>query len=135
MTQTLINNTLNKMQQHAVSLGVQGAAVAGYLEDGNTLNWHVDLCIVGAMKTVNGEGKGFNFVGVAFQKACEAMDTHQNSGSKVRPTLSGECGWPGSVIAEANGGFVLTAFSGGTSEQDVEIAAKGLEYMKEHALE
>ena len=130
MTRELLAKALDVMQQHAASIGVRGAAVTGFLKDGNSVDWTVDLRIIGALKTVNAEGKGYNFAGVVFQKASEAMDTHQNSGSKVRPVLNGECGWQGCVITEAGEGFVLAAFSGGTSDQDVVISQKGLEVLK-----
>lgn len=130
MAKEMLTAALDIMQRHAEALGVHGAAVAAYLEDRETLDWQVDLRIVEVMKVINADGKGYNFVGVVFQKACEAMDTHQNSGSKVRPTLAGECGWAGSLTEEVGKGYVLTAFSGGTSDQDVEIAAQGLAYLK-----
>jgi len=133
MTRKRLEQALNTMQAHAETIGVRGAAVTGYLKDKNSIDWTVDMRLIGAMKTVNTEGKGYNFAGVVFQKASETMDTHQDSGSKVRPLLNGECGWAGSLISPVGDGFVLAAFSGGTSDQDVEIAGKGLQALKEQA--
>ena len=53
-------------------------------------------------------------------------DTKLNSGSKVRPAYQGEFGYQGGVIKKVQMGYVLTVFSGATSEQDLEIAKVGM---------
>ncbi len=41
----------------------------------------------------------------------------------------GENGWKGGVIRKVPGGYVLAAFSGGKSEDDVAISKEGLEIL------
>ena len=57
-------------------------------------------------------------------------DTLKDSGSGVRPPMTGEYGWQGGVIARAKNGYVIAAFSGGKSEDDVEASKAGLAVLK-----
>jgi uncharacterized protein GlcG (DUF336 family) len=44
--------------------------------------------------------------------------------------MTGEFGWQGGVILKTSGGYVIVAFSGGKSEDDVQVSKAGLEVMK-----
>jgi len=50
----------------------------------------------------------------------------KNSGSQVRPPMTGEFGWEGGVIAHAKDGYLIAAFSGGKSSDDVDISHVGV---------
>jgi hypothetical protein len=55
--------------------------------------------------------------------------TLKDSGSGVRPPLTGEFGWQGGVVARGKAGILIVAFSGGRSEDDVNISRAGLEVL------
>jgi hypothetical protein len=57
-------------------------------------------------------------------------DTLENSGTAKRPPMTGEFGWQGGVVAEVKGSYVIVSFSGGKSEDDVQVSKAGLEVMK-----
>ena len=77
--------------------------------------------------------KGANLLGIAYAKAAEMADTLKDSGSKVRPPMTGEFGWEGGVIMRTKSGYIIAAFSGGKSPDDLAAsragAAKVLEEM------
>ena len=52
-------------------------------------------------------------------------DTLKDSGSKVRPPMTGEFGWEGGVIVPIKGDHIIAAFSGGKSEDDVATSRVG----------
>lgn len=70
---------------------------------------------------------GTNYLAVAMAKLSEMLSTHTNSGSKIRPVKFGEVGYRGGLFRRVGNTIVCTAFSGGTEDQDVQIAQKGLE--------
>jgi hypothetical protein len=57
-------------------------------------------------------------------------DTLKDSGSQVRPPMTGEFGWQGGVIAHGEAGYLIAAFSGGKSEDDLEVSRAGLAKLK-----
>jgi hypothetical protein len=57
-------------------------------------------------------------------------DTLQNSGTAKRPPMTGEFGWQGGVMAKTKTGYAIVAFSGGKSEDDVQVSQAGLEVLK-----
>jgi uncharacterized protein GlcG (DUF336 family) len=52
--------------------------------------------------------------------------TLKDSGSGIRPILTGELGWQGGVVSKGKSGIVIAAFSGGRSEDDVQVSRAGL---------
>jgi hypothetical protein len=74
--------------------------------------------------------KGNNLLGIAYAKAAEMADTIQDSGKAGRPPMTGEYGWQGGVVAHAKTGFVIVAFSGGKSEDDVQVSRAGLQVLE-----
>jgi hypothetical protein len=59
-------------------------------------------------------------------------DTLQNSGTAKRPPMTGEFGWQGGVVTKAKtgktgDGYIIVSFSGGKSEDDVQVSKAGLE--------
>ena len=89
------------------------------------------MAVVGRMKDdPSAAAKGNNLVGIAYSKAAEMADTLVDSGTAKRAPMIGEYGWQGGVVVRARAGFVIVAFSGGKSEDDVEVSRSGLEVLK-----
>jgi uncharacterized protein GlcG (DUF336 family) len=57
-------------------------------------------------------------------------DTLENSGTAKRAPMTGEFGWQGGLVVRVKAGYVIVAFSGGKSEDDVEVSRSGLEVLK-----
>jgi hypothetical protein len=74
--------------------------------------------------------KGSNLLGIAYAKASEMADTLQNSGTAARSPMIGEFGWQGGVVSKVRSGYVIVAFSGGKSEDDVQVSTAGLSVLK-----
>ena len=72
---------------------------------------------------------GNNLLGIAYAKSAEMADTLQNSGTVKRPPMTGEFGWQGGVVAPVKSGHLIVAFSGGKSEDDVQVSKAGLAVM------
>ena len=102
-----------------------------YFEGDRVTAWSSKMLVVGLMKNEPTEGKvGSNLLGIAYTKAAEMADTLKDSGSGVRPPMTGEYGWQGGVIAKAKNGWAIAAFSGGKSEDDVEVSKAGVAVLK-----
>ncbi len=113
------------MAEAAGQMSVQGVAVVAYIPPGSKSSWVSKMRVAGAMTNANA-----NFLAVAYSKAAEMADTHQNSGSREKEPLHGEYGYQGGVIEKVNPGFIMAVFSGATGEQDTEIAEKGVEALQ-----
>ena len=126
----LADDALSTMRAEAVERKVGGVAVVAYLEGPTAQAWTSKMLVVGHMKDEpKGSDKGNNLLAIVYAKAAEMADTLKNSGSKVRPPMTGEFGWEGGVIVQVTGGYLIAAFSGGPSADDVAIAHAGLERM------
>jgi hypothetical protein len=122
---------LASMSQKAQDLKVGGVAVVAYFKGETARSWTSKMVVVGRMKDAPGAGNnGANLLAIAYAKATEMVDTHKNSGAAGRPPMTGEFGWQGGVIARTPTGFVIAAFSGGKSEDDVAISKAGLEVLR-----
>lgn len=120
----LANSALAAMKSRASTLNVAGVAVVAYAPGDSIQGWTSKMAVVGRMK--DPAGKGSNLLGIAYAKASEMADTLQNSGTSGRPPLIGEFGWQGGVVARGETGYIIVAFSGGKSEDDVQISRSGL---------
>ncbi len=93
--------------------------------------WSSKMLVVGKLRVEpNGSDKGSNLLAIAYAKASEMADTLRDSGSGSRPALTGELGWQGGVIVRGKKGYLVAAFSGGKSEDDVAISRAGAKAMK-----
>ena len=90
------------------------------------------MVVVGAMRKdpKDATDPGSNLLAIAYAKACEMADTLKDSGSKVRPVMKGELGWQGGVIVRGKKGYIVAAFSGGKSEDDVKVSQAGAQAMQ-----
>jgi hypothetical protein len=118
---------LEAMRRRAVELKIQGVAVVAYAEGNSVTSWSSKMLVVGHMTTPASEkDKGNNLLGIAYAKASEMASTLKDSGSGVRPPYTGEFGWQGGVVAQGKTGILIAAFSGGRSEDDVNVSKSGL---------
>jgi hypothetical protein len=126
------DHALLAMEKRAHELGIQGVAVVAYFDGDSVRSWVSKMIVVG-----NGiedqpaqNQKASNLLAVAYSKASEMADTLKNSGSHVRPPLTGEFGWNGGAIARGKHGYLVAAFSGGKGDQDFSVSTAGIEEMK-----
>jgi len=118
---------LQAMKARAEELKVGGVAVLAYFEGDKIQAWSSKMLVVGRLKDEpTATDKGANLLGIAYAKAAEMADTLKDSGSKVRPPMTGEFGWEGGVIVRVKTGYLIAAFSGGKSEDDVAASRAGL---------
>ena len=119
------------MRQRATELGIGGVAVVAYFEGDSIQSWSSKMLVVGRLKdNPSPTDKGSNLLAIAYSKAAEMADTLKDSGSQVRPSMTGEVGWTGGVILRGKTGYLIAAFSGGKSEDDVKVSRVGVEVLK-----
>lgn len=115
------------MRRRAGELKVSGVAVVAYFEGESIQSWSSKMQVVGRLKDEpSGTDKGSNLLAIAYAKASEMADTLKDSGSHIRPPMTGEVGWSGGVILRGKTGYAIAAFSGGKSEDDVEVSRAGV---------
>ncbi|MBB5059794.1 hypothetical protein HDF16_004523 [Granulicella aggregans] len=117
---------LQSMKARAEELKIGGAAVVAYFDGDKIESWSSKMLVVGRMKDEpTATDKGSNLLAIVYAKAAEMADTLKDSGSKVRPPMTGEFGWEGGVIVRVKTGYIIAAFSGGKSEDDVAVSRVG----------
>ncbi len=127
----LADTALAQMVKRANELKIGGVAVVAYFQGDTIRSWSSKMVVVGRMKDAPGAGNyGNNLLGIAYGKASEMADTLRNSGSGTRPTMVGEYGWRGGMIAQTKTGYAIAAFSGGKDPDDLEVSRTGLEVLK-----
>jgi hypothetical protein len=123
----LADKALVSMKARAEKIGIKGVALVAYAPGDTVNSWTSKMIVVGSVASQPGaKDKGNNFLAIAYSKASEMAETRRDSGSGVRPPKTGEFGWQGGVAARGRTGLLLAAFSGGRSEDDVEVARVGL---------
>lgn len=115
---------LTLIEQAAERISIKGVAIVAYIPGDATKSWISKMKVVGHLTS----GKS-NLLGIAYTKASEMADTHLDSGSKIREIYSGELGYKGGLIKKVKSGYILAVFSGGSGEQDLEVAKIGLEWL------
>jgi hypothetical protein len=125
------DDALIAMRQKALDLKIGGVAVVGFFEGETAQSWSSKMVVVGRMKDSPAPGNnGANLLAIAYAKATEMVDSHCNSGHAGRAPMTGEFGWEGGVITRTATGYAIAAFSGGKSQDDVEVSKAGLEVLK-----
>jgi len=125
------NEALAAMRTRADELKIGGVAVVAFMPGQDLQSWTSKMIVVGRYKDLpTATDKGSNLLGIAYAKASEMADTLKDSGSNTRPPMTGEFGWQGGVIAHGETGYLIAAFSGGKSEDDLEVSRAGLAKLK-----
>ncbi len=124
----LADQALLAMKQRAEDLKIKGVAVVAFVPGDDTQSWCSKMLVVGHLKTDSSTNNvGQNLLAIAYSKASEMADTLKPSGSGVRKPLKGEFGYQGGWIVEGKTGHIIAAFSGGRSEDDVQVSKAGIE--------
>jgi len=112
------------MEQAAQKISVTGVAVIAYIPGNVTTSWISKMKVVGSLANDKA-----NFLAIAYAKAAEMAVTLKDSGTSGRKDITGEFGWEGGVIVKVDPGYLMAAFSGGTSEEDAQAAREGLDWL------
>jgi len=119
-----VNQSLALIEQAAQKISIKGVAIVAFIPGDVTESWTSKMKVVGNLTNDKA-----NLLGIASTKAAEMADTHLDSGSKIREIYSGELGYKGGLIRKVKSGYILAVFSGGSSEQDLEVAKIGLDWL------
>jgi hypothetical protein len=121
------DRALLAMKKRAEELNIKGVAVVAYAPGDSVQSWSSKMLVVGHRVNAPAQNKnGDNLLGIAYTKAAEMADTLKDSGSGIRPPMTGEYGWQGGVVAKGRTGIVIVAFSGGSSADDVKASRASL---------
>ncbi len=127
----LLVRVLDDMEEKALAMKVQGVGVACFLDKKSQIDWIGEMKVV---ETPYNLKEGWNLVAIAWSKAGEVIASSADSGNPEREKIMGELGFVGGAYAEGEEYKLAFAFSGATSEEDLEIAeygiAKFIEYIK-----
>jgi len=123
-------SALAAMKVKAGQLNISGVAVVAFAPGDTIEGWSSEMAVVGRMTDPKASEKGNNLLGIAYAKAAEMARTAKDSGTSGLTPMTGEFGWQGGVVAKTAKGFVIVAFSGGKSEDDVEVSKAGLAILK-----
>ncbi|HCY41689.1 MAG TPA: hypothetical protein DHV48_10090 [Prolixibacteraceae bacterium] len=118
------DRSLALIEEAAQKISIKGVAIVAFIPGDVSKTWISKMKVVGNLTT-----ESANLLGIAYTKASEMADTHKDSGSGVRKVLSGELGYQGGLIRKVNSGYILAVFSGGSGEQDLEVAKIGLDWL------
>jgi len=124
----LADQALAAMQAKAEALKIKGVAVVAYVPGKDVNSWVSKMVVVGNLTSHSSatNDPGSNLLGIAYAKASEMAATLQPSGSGVRPPMKGELGWQGGWIEPGKNGYLIAAFSGGRSSDDVQVSKAGV---------
>jgi len=124
------NKALAAMKARAQELKIQGVAVVAYAEGETVSAWSSKMIVVGTLKTpTSDKDPGSNLLAIAYSKAAEMADTLKASGTAGRNPMKGEFGWQGGLVRKGKSGYLIAAFSGGKSEDDVKVSQAGLDVL------
>lgn len=124
-------SALAAMKTKAAQLNIQGVAVVALAPGDTVEGWSSQMAVVGRMTDPKASEKGNNLLGIAYAKASEMARTAKDSGTSGQPPMTGEFGWQGGVVLRTEKGLIVVAFSGGKSEDDVEVSKAGLAILKQ----
>jgi hypothetical protein len=125
------DKALLAMKKRAEELSIKGVAVVACSKGRTVKSWSSKMSVVGHLTAAPSPKSpaGSNFLAIAYTKAAEMASTQMDSGSQVRPPMTGETGWKGGVLVRGKSGLLIAAFSGGPSEDDVKVSRAGLDVL------
>jgi hypothetical protein len=112
------------IEKAAHKLSIEGVAMIAFVPGEVSESWISKMKVVGSIANDKA-----NYLAIAYAKAAEMAVTLQNSGNGERKEITGEFGWQGGVIVKVNSGYLMAAFSGGSSQEDAQAAGEGLDWM------
>lgn len=114
------------IEKAAQKISITGAAMIAFIPGDVSESWISKMKVMGRLADIEA-----NFLAIAYAKAAEMAVTHNDSGNGERKDITGEFGWQGGVIIKVNSGYLVGAFSGGTGQQDADVAKEGLDWLSE----
>ena len=126
----LLVKALDDMEAKVLEMKIQGVGVACFLDKSSEVDWIGEMKVV---ETPYNLKEGWNLVAIAWSKAGEVIASGANSGNPDRKKIMGELGFVGGAYAETDEYKLAFAFSGATSEEDLEVAEYGIAKFKEYA--
>lgn len=127
IARNVLIGVLDDMEKKALEMKVQGVGVACFLDKKSEFDWIGEMKVV---QTPYNLKEGWNLVAIAWSKAGEVIASSANSGNPDRKKIMGELGFVGGAYEECEGYKLAFAFSGATSEEDLEIAEYGISEFK-----
>ena len=127
IARNVLISVLDDMEKKALEMKVQGVGVACFLDKKSQVDWIGEMKVV---QTPYNLKEGWNLVAIAWSKAGEVIASSANSGNPDRKKIMGELGFVGGAYEECEGYKLAFAFSGATSEEDLEIAEYGISEFK-----
>jgi hypothetical protein len=119
-----VDACLSIIEKEAQKIPIQGVAIVAYIPGDKTESWTSKMKVVGEIAREKA-----NLLAIAYAKASEMAVTLENSGDESRKEIVGELGYRGGVIMKVDSGYLVAAFSGGTSQQDADVSKIGLEWL------
>lgn len=121
--------SLRKMQEKAFSIGVHVGVSVITVSHPDVDNYKLTLSLTNnqQVRADVPEKADVNYVGVAYAKAAQMQRTGKFSGRD--DGFIGEVPYRGGLCFEKDGYSVLVSYSGGTEDEDVEIATIGISAM------
>jgi hypothetical protein len=128
----LESQALTVMRPKAAELKIQGVAVVSWVPGDSVQSWTSKMAVVGRLTDpAASDGKGNDLLAIAYAKSAEMANTLKDSGSiQGRTPMTGEFNWQGGVLEHLPNGWLIVAFSGGKSEDDVQVSKAGLAAIK-----
>jgi len=123
-------SALVAMKAKAAQLSISGVALVAFAPGDTIEGWTSEMAVVGHMVDAKASEKGNNLLGIAYAKAAEMARTAKDSGTSGLTPMTGEFGWQGGVVFKTDKGLFIVAFSGGKSEDDVQVSKAGLDVLK-----
>ncbi len=115
---------LTLIERAAQEIPITGVAMIAFIPGERTESWVSRMKVVGKLADAK-----VNLLGIANAKAAEMAVTLKDSGNPARKEIRGEFGYRGGVIRKVDGGYLVGAFSGGSSQDDVDVTVIGLDWL------
>src|SRR5690554_2034139 len=112
------------IEHAAQKKSIKGVAIIAFIPGDITSSWISKMKVVGSLTNSKA-----NLLAIANSKAAEMADTYIDSGSGIRELKAGELGYKGGLIRKVDSGYILAVFSGGSSEDDIEVSKEGLDWL------
>ncbi len=115
------------IEKAAQKISINGVAMIAYIPGEVTESWVSKMKVMGKISNDK-----YNLCSIAYCKASEMAITLKNSGNEDRSSIIGEFGYEGGIIRKVNSGYIVAAFSGGSSQQDADVSKEGLDWLSQH---